>query len=90
MEPVKSLKSRFRKLTLSAVMVASIMMATPALMGAFSKPNAIPAYNVACASEEEGGGNGSCCPFSAICGLNGQNYTGYHFVDGSCPGPSLN
>lgn len=29
--------------------------------------------------------DGSCCPKNAICGLNGQNYPGFHLVAGSCP-----
>jgi len=37
--------------------------------------------NTACAT----GNNGSCCLLlSAICGLNGQNYTGRDYHTGSC------
>ncbi len=77
-----TLKSRF--LTLASAMVLPLLL--PIFLGAVSTPEATTAPYVACATEEEeeegSGGNGSYYPKTALCG---QNYPGYHFVDGSCP-----
>lgn len=70
------------------IMAVAVMLIAPAIMGAFSPQGSMLVSQQACAVGEEEGtgtGNGSCCPRTAICGLNGVNYSGYHFVDGSCP-----
>lgn len=60
-----------------------VLFAMPVVLGSDSiSVPAVESIN-ACAKEDLHG-NGSCCPKNAICGLNGQNFGGYHFVDGSC------
>lgn len=82
---MKTLKARLVTLTISAGMALAIMMVAPALTGAFSQQESMPAPQEACAM-----GDGSCCPYDdAVCGLNGQNRDDKEYVKGSCSGRVL-
>lgn len=65
-----------------AMLALFMLLAMPVVLGSDTMP--VPATESinACAKAEDT--NGSCCRHDAICGLNGQNYDGFHFVDGSC------
>lgn len=78
---MKTLKSRLVTLTVSASMALAIMMAAPALTGAFSHQDSMPALQEACASSSIPIEN--CCKYDAYCGgPNGPN--GYELYPGAC------
>lgn len=71
----------FSKLIVSLFMAIGLTLFVPMLIGAVNAPSQTGASLQACATVP----NGSCCEHKAICGLNGKNYEGYHYVEGSCP-----
>lgn len=80
---MKNLKARLVALTISAGMTLAIMMAAPALMGAFSQQDSVLTPQEACAAA----GGASCCSYNAICNLGSPTSTdhpGFEFYDGSC------